>query len=223
MTGFFLAFEGPEGSGKSTQARELAETLSRSGYRVVRTREPGGTPIGERVRSIILDPESSTMSAETEALLYAASRAQLVGQVIRPALAEGAVVICDRFIDSSLAYQSGGRGLPFADVAGIQCLATRGLRPDLRILLDLPVAMGLARRFADAPQINRLDTADEAFHERVRTCYLDLAARDPDGWVVINADAPADEIAARIADLVAARLRERAVILGSSARSGGGE
>ena len=223
MTGFFLAFEGPEGSGKSTQARKLAETLDRSGYRVVRIREPGGTPIGERVRAIILDPESSTMSAETEVLLYAASRAQLVGQVIRPALADGAIVICDRFLDSSLAYQSGGRGLPFADVEGIQRLATGGLRPDLRILLDLPVNVGLARRFADAPQVNRLDTAGEAFHERVRTCYLDLAARDPNGWVVISADAPADDIGARIADLVADRLRVGGVTPGLSARSGGGE
>lgn len=206
---FFLVFEGPEGSGKSTQARLLAESLSEAGFRVVQTREPGGTAISERIRSILLDSDAYAMLPETEALLYAASRAQLVGQVIRPALEDGAVVVCDRFVDSSLAYQAGGRGLRFADVEGIQRLATGGLRPDLRILLDLPVAMGLGRRFADPRGVNRLDAADLAFHERVRTCYLELVASDPDGWVVIDADAPATDLATRIADLVLARLRER--------------
>jgi dTMP kinase len=221
--GFFLVFEGPEGSGKSTQARLLATALGQAGYRVVLTREPGGTTISEGIRAILLDPDNYAMLAETEALLYAASRAQLVGQVIRPALEDGAVVVCDRFVDSSLAYQVGGRGLRFADVEGIQRLATGGLRPDLRILLDLPVSVGLARRFADSPQVNRLDAADQAFHERVRACYHDLVASDPEGWVVLNAEAPASDLAAQITEIVVARLRVRGERLAHAAKSGGGE
>jgi dTMP kinase len=221
--GFFVVFEGPEGSGKSTQARLLAHTLTQAGYRVVQTREPGGTAISERVRAILLDPDACAMLPETEALLYAASRAQLVGEVIRPALAVGAIVVCDRFVDSSLAYQVGGRGLRLADVEGIQRLATAGLRPDLRILLDLPVSVGLARRFANAAEVNRLDAADAAFHERVRSCYLDLVVRDPDGWAMINAEAPVPELAARIANLVLARLHEQTGLQRAHATSGGGE
>ncbi len=221
--GFFLVFEGPDGSGKSTQARMLADALERTGHRVVRTREPGGTSISERVRSVLLDPGNYAMLPETEALLYAAARAQLVGQVIRPALDEGAVVICDRFVDSSLAYQAGGRGLRFADVQRIQHLATGGLQPDVRILLDLPVDVGLARRFSDPAQINRLDAADRAFHERVRACYLDLVASDPSGWVVVNAEAPVSQIAERVADVVAVRLGESDRRRPVATSNGGGE
>lgn len=221
--GYFIVLEGPEGSGKSTQARRLADTLESQGYRVVRTREPGGTAISERIRAIILDPDNYAILPETEALLYAASRAQLVGQVIRPALEDGAVVVCDRFVDSSLAYQVGGRGLGVADVEAIQWLATGGLRPDLRILLDLPVDVGLARRFADAAQVNRLDAADRAFHERVRSCYLDLVARDPADWVVIDATAPVDEIASQIAVVVAGRLGGQSARREVSTTRGGGE
>ena len=221
--GFFLVFEGPEGSGKSTQSRLLAAALGEAGFHVVPTREPGGTTISESVRAILLDPDNYAMLAATEALLYAASRAQLVGQVIRPALEDGAVVVCDRFMDSSLAYQVGGRGLRFADVEGIQRLATGGLRPDLRILLDLPVDVGLARRFDDPLQVNRLDATDQAFHERVRIFYHDLATHDPEGWVVLDAEAPVSDLAARINEIVFARLRDHGKRVAHQGKFGGGE
>lgn len=205
MRGFFLVFEGPEGSGKSTQAARLVDWLKTDGYTVVQTREPGGTLIGERVRTVLLDPANYAMLPETEALLYAAARAQHVGELIRPALAAGSIVVCDRFVDSSIAYQVGGRGLPLDAVTGIQGLATGGLQPDLRVLLDLPVDVGLARRFAETHQINRLDQADLEFHERVRSCYLDLAKRDPAGWLVIDAQAPP----ATVHRVITASVRER--------------
>lgn len=219
--GFFIVFEGPEGSGKSTQASLLADRLTGAGYPVVRTREPGGTLISERVRTVLLDHDSYAMLPQTEALLYAAARAQLVGEVIRPALENGAIVICDRYVDSSLAYQVGGRGLPYDDVLGIQRLATGGLWPDVRILLDLPVEIGLGRRFATGDSVNRLDAASVDFHERVRACYLDLAARKPAGWLVLNAEDPAPVLAARIATEVAARLPARANGLAASTIGGG--
>jgi dTMP kinase len=219
--GFFLVFEGPEGSGKSTQARLLAEALVETGHSTVRTREPGGTPISERVRTVILDHDSYAMLPQTEALLYAAARAQLVGQVIRPALEDGAIVICDRYVDSSLAYQVGGRGLPFEDVLGIQRLATGGLWPDLRILLDLPVEVGLQRRYEAGDPVNRLDAASREFHERVRACYLDLASREPATWLVLNADEPVAALAARIKTEVMARLPARTDGLATSTIGGG--
>jgi dTMP kinase len=219
--GFFLAFEGPEGSGKSTQAKLLAETLVAAGHNVVRTREPGGTPISERVRTVLLDHASYAMLPQTEALLYAAARAQLVGQVIRPALEEGAIVICDRYVDSSLAYQVGGRGLPFEDVLGIQRLATGGLWPDLRVLLDLPVDVGLSRRFEAGDPVNRLDIASREFHERVRACYLELAAREPGRWLVLNAEEPVEALASRIAAEVETRLLARTDGLATTTIGGG--
>lgn len=221
--GYFLVFEGPEGSGKSTQARLLAEALAIDGYQVVRLREPGGTPIGEQVRAVLLDRGNEAMLPTTEVLLYAAARAQLVGEVIRPALEAGSVIICDRFVDSTLAYQVGGRGLEYGDVAAIQQVATGGLRPDLRVLLDLPVEVGLRRRYADSPQVNRLDAADPAFHERVRQCYLSLADRDPGGWVVLEAERPTDELAAEILEFVEPRLREGHVVRVATTIDGGGE
>jgi dTMP kinase len=221
--GYFLVFEGPDGSGKSTQARLLADALEADGYRTVRVREPGGTRIGERVRDILMDHAHDRMLAETEALLFAAARAQLVGEVIRPALDAGAVVVCDRFVDSSLAYQVGGRGLRREDVGAIQQLATGGLRPDLRVLLDLPVEVGLRRRYADSPQVNRLDAADRDFHERVRACYWTLAGRDPDGWLVLDAERPTTQLAAEILALVEPRLRECTVGRGTATTNGGGE
>src|SRR5262249_44090333 len=148
-----------EGAGKSTQARLLAIRLKSEGLDVVLTREPGGTPIAEQVRKILLDQANCAMLAETEALLYSAARAQHVGDVIRPALERGAVVVCDRFADSTLAYQGGGRGLSMGDLRAVQRLATGGLTPALRILVDLPVEVGLRRRFGAADEVNRLDVA----------------------------------------------------------------
>lgn len=192
MTGAFIVLEGPEGAGKSTVARSLVSRLRERGGEVVPTREPGGTEIGERIRGLVLAADARAMLPATEALLYAAARAQHVGEVIRPALARGAVVVCDRFVDSSLAYQAGGRGVPLNEVRAIQRLALDGLEPHLRILLDLPVAEGLARRFGSDDVPNRLDLADVTFHERVRAAYHDLVRADPEAWVVIDArQAPA--------------------------------
>ena len=195
MRGRFIVFEGPEGSGKSTQANRLAARLAASGVPVRLTREPGGTAIGERVRAILLSEQSAEMRPETEALLYAAARAQHVAEVLRPGVENGEIVICDRFADSSIAYQAGGRGLPAAEVVGIQRLATGGLTPDLRILLDLPAEAGLARRFSADEGVNRLDRAETAFHQRVRDCYLGLAAAAQDDWVVIDAGRSPEEVA----------------------------
>jgi len=198
MAGGFIVFEGPEGSGKSTQIRRLADRLRTLGHEVTVTREPGGTPIGERVRAVLLDPQHCAMLPETEALLYAAARAQHVGELIRPTLSRGAFVLCDRFVDSSLAYQSGGRELPLDSVRGIQAMATGGLEPDLKVLLDLPVEEGLARRMGSPETVNRLDLADLAFHERVRTAYRRLVAERPEQWAVVDAGRPADEVEAAI-------------------------
>lgn len=205
MAGFFVAFEGTEGSGKTTQAERLAAVLRDSGYDVVGTREPGGTAVGERIRQILLDSEEPAILPATEALLYAAARAQHVGDVIAPALARGAVVVCDRFVDSSLAYQAGGSELPLDAVKAIQPLAVAGVEPNVRLLFDLPVELGLARRLA-AGEINRLDAADVEFHRRVQAMYHRLVAECPGDWVTIDATAPVDEVARAVTTVVAARL-----------------
>lgn len=189
----FITFEGPEGAGKSTQIQLLAEHLRRGQREVVVTREPGGTAIGERIRDVLLASESHGMTAETEALLMTAARAQHVADVIRPALEVGRIVLCDRFTDSTLAYQGGGRGLSIDALLRLQSFATGGLEPNLRILLDVPVNVGLARRMHDADSMNRLDEENVSFHQRVRSTYLELAEHP--GWVVIDA-ARAPEIVA---------------------------
>jgi dTMP kinase len=204
--GFFIVLEGPEGAGKTTQARALADRLQAAGHRVLLTREPGGTAIGEQIRQILLDHANSAMLAATEALLYSAARAQHVGEVVGPALAAGTVVVCDRYVDSTLAYQGGGRGLPPGELRAVQAMATGGLVPDLRILLDLPIEVGLRRRFGGAEPVNRLDAADVAFHERVRQAYLELAVADPAGWVVVDAEGESAAVAGRVAAAVTARL-----------------
>jgi dTMP kinase len=202
VEGIFIVFEGPEGSGKSTQARLLANRLKSGDRAVVLTREPGGTPIAEQVRTILLDQANCAMLPETETLLYSAARAQHVGDVIRPALERGAVVICDRFADSTLAYQGGGRGLSFDDLRTIQRLATGGLTPTLRILVDVPVEIGLRRRFGDASEVNRLDVAGVEFHERVRAAYLKLAAEDTATWAVVDGEGTVEEVEERIVQAV---------------------
>ena len=202
MGGALVVFEGPEGSGKSTQLRRLADRLRQQGFDVVATREPGGTAIGELIRSILLTREGDAMLPATEALLYAGARAQHVGQLIEPALLRGSIVLCDRFVDSSLAYQSGGMGLPITDVLALQHLATRGVKPDLRVLLDLPVEVGLARRLGAPDEVNRPDLADVAFHKRVRSTYLALAAATSDRWMVVDATATPDQVEAVIAEAV---------------------
>ncbi len=197
--GRLIVFEGPEGAGKSTQVARLAEYLRGTGQNnILVTREPGGTPIGEHVRRILLDRANYAMLAETEALLYAAARAQHVRQVMRPAMEVGKLVVCDRYIHSSLAYQSGGRGLDANRLWTVQELATGGLMPDLCLLLDLPVSEGLARRKQVSVEIDRLEADDLAFHERVRSAYLRMVAAEPEQWVVIDAQAPVDEVSLQV-------------------------
>jgi len=204
--GFFIALEGPEGAGKSTQARALGAAITEAGFPVLLTREPGGTPIGEQVRRVVLDQSNCAMLPETEVLLYAAARAQHVGEVLRPALDAGAVVICDRYIDSTFAYQGGGRQLDMASLRQIQEYATGGLLPELRILLDLPVEDGLRRRMSASDEVNRLDRADLAFHRRVRASFLELAAANPGDWVLIDATAPPEMVTAAVLAAVMPRL-----------------
>lgn len=214
MQGLFVSFEGPEGAGKTTQARWLANDLRASGYDVVLTREPGGTPLAEAIRNLVLSQSEAAdqpMSAATEALLFTAARADHVARLIRPALAEGKVVICDRFTGSTLAYQGGGRRLDPEALASAQRLATGGLIPDLTLLLDLSVRAGLLRRFADrdseAP--NRLDAESVGFHERVRETYRRLAAADPATWVIVPADQAPVAVASLIGDTVRSVLAAR--------------
>jgi len=202
----FVTFEGPEGAGKSTQIRRLASELEARGYSVVATREPGGTAIGEAIRQILLAPEHSAMLPETEALLNTAARAQHVAEVIQPALAAGKIVLCDRFVDSTLVYQGAGRGLPTSELLALQRFATRGLWPDLTLLLDLPVEVGQARRRASGEPLSRFDADALGFHERVRTGFLALARDDPARWRIIDAAQSEEAVAREVLAVVLERL-----------------
>lgn len=184
MPGFFIAVEGPEGAGKSTQLRRLAARLRREGVAPLMSKEPGGTPVGERVRDVVLDPDLS-IGPLSEFLLYSASRAQLVESVLRPALAAGRLVLCDRFTGASVAYQGYGRGLPHETVQMFNAVATGGLEPHLTLLFDLEPEVGLAR-VAKRGHKDRLEQADLAFHRRVRAGFLAQAARTP-SWRVFDA------------------------------------
>jgi dTMP kinase len=206
----FVTFEGPEGSGKTTQATSLAEWLRGRGHDVLTTREPGGTAIGDRVRSILLDPVVTEMQPEAEALLFSAARAQHVRQVIQPHLQRGGVVLCDRFADSTLAYQGYGHGLDLAQLHTITDFATGGLKPDLTVYLDIDVEAGLRRKAADAgadaSQWNRMERKALAYHLRVRAGYLAMAADEPARWLIVDANQPAAAVQQRIRDCVSARL-----------------
>jgi dTMP kinase len=202
----FITLEGPEGSGKSTQLRLLADFLRARGYSVVTTREPGGTSIGDQIRDILHDTANTAMSPTAEVLLYSASRAQLVAEVIRPALAAGHIILCDRYADSTMAYQGYGRGLDWAMLAELTAIATGGLTPDLTLLLDIDVAHGLARRREEGEEMNRLDLEEAAFHERVRAGYHALAAADSSRWVIIDADRPVKAVQSVIQRAVEGRL-----------------
>ena len=205
----FITLEGPEGAGKTTQARLLAGFLRDCGYDIVTTREPGGTPIGDQIRTVLHDTANTAMSPTAEVLLYAASRAQLVAEVIRPALAAGRVVLCDRYADSTMAYQGFGRGLDRKALAALTAIATGGLRPDLTLLFDLDVERGLARRRDEGEEMNRLDLETVEFHRRVREGYQALAAAEPERWVCIDADRPADEVQADARRVVLGRLEKK--------------
>lgn len=204
--GRFIVFEGPEGAGKSTQIARLAALLEAQGHEVVQTREPGGTPVGDAIRGVLLGAGDYAMLPATEAFLLSASRAQHVHDVIRPALERGAIVLCDRYADSSLAYQGGGRGMDTAALRCLERIAVGDTAPDLRILLDLPVEVGLARRHRDAGSVNRIDRAGLAFHRRVRDAYLDLVAAQPEAWVVVDAAQPPDAVLEDICQAIRAAL-----------------
>jgi dTMP kinase len=191
MQGLFVTFEGGEGSGKSTQAKLLTERLRNAGHDVVLLREPGGTPFGEELREALLHGHEA-LTPVAELLLFLAARAELVAKVIRPALESGKAVICDRFTDSTLAYQGHGRGLDLAAIRELNSLATGGLLPNLTILLDLPVDAGRARKHADDDTFIR---ENSGFHERVREGYRKLAAAEPNRWFVLDADKSPQAIA----------------------------
>jgi dTMP kinase len=202
----FITFEGSDGSGKSTQITLLTFHLRQLGYNVLTTREPGGTRAGEQIRTCLHDVDNTNMLAVTEVLLYSASRAQLVEELIRPALKSRQIVLSDRYSDSTLAYQGYGRGLDLAELTRITRFATGGLKPDLTFFLDITVEEGLNRRTANDAEMNRMDLQTIAFYRRVRQGYLELAAAEPRRWVVIDAGRPVELIQNDIRREVAARL-----------------
>jgi len=202
----FITFEGPEGGGKSTQIRLLAAYLRERGYSVEVTREPGGTTIGDQIRAVVHDTAHTKMAPTAEVLLYSSSRAQIVSEIIRPALEAGRIVLCDRFADSTMAYQGYGRGLDRDMLATLTHIATGGLTPDLTLLLDLDVTCGLTRRLTEGDEMNRLDLEAVDFHERVREGYFALATAEPDRWVIIDADRPVAKVAADIQRIVSERI-----------------
>jgi dTMP kinase len=197
--GLLIAFEGGEGAGKTTQARLLAIWLREQGYDVIATHEPGATKVGMRLRALLLDTAHTGMSARAETLMYAADRAEHVDTVIGPALRRGAVVVTDRFVDSSMAYQGRGRNLPISEIAGLNQWATGGLRPDLTILLDLPPVAGLVRR---APSADRLEAEPTEFHQRVREGFLAQARAEPQRYLVLDATRPSEQLSRDIQDRV---------------------
>lgn len=199
----FVTFEGPEGSGKTTQLALLATALREQEFDVLTTREPGGTPIGNRVRAILLDPQHTEIVPATEFLLFSAARAQHVAEVIRPHLARGGVVLCDRYADSSLAYQGYGHGRELEVLRAITRFATGNLVPDLSIYLDVPVRTGLGRKMgADGDGWNRMEQKELDYHERVRAGYLEMVRLEPERWVVIDARRGIEEVQTAVLDAV---------------------
>jgi len=202
----FITFEGSEGSGKSSQIVLLCDFLQQQGYDVLLTREPGGTQIGEQIRQILSNLDNTAMHPRTETLLFQASRAQLVEQVIQPHLQKGGVVLCDRYADSTLAYQGYGYQRDLDQIRLIVHYATGGLTPSLTLFLDLEVEEGLQRR-ARGGELNRLDTYQLDFYRRVRQGYLELASLEPQRWVVIDASRSRGQVQAEIREIVLARLQ----------------
>jgi len=205
MKGLFVTLEGPEGAGKSTNREYLAERLRASGVDVVLTREPGGTPLAERIRELLLTPADEPMAVDTELLLVFAARAQHLAQVIRPALERGAVVLCDRFTDATYAYQGGGRGLSIERIAQLEVFVQGELRPDLTLIFDLPVEVGLARAAARG-RLDRFEQEGLRFFESVRRAYLERAKAAPSRYRIIDAGQPLNvvqqDVQALIPDLM---------------------
>jgi dTMP kinase len=191
----FISIEGPEGSGKTSVINAVVARLIKEGFPIVFTREPGGTPIAEAIRSVILDKKNTALDARAEALLYAASRRQHLVEKVWPSLKEGKIVLCDRFIDSSLAYQGGGRGLGVDAVLNINLFATEGVFPDLTLLFDIEPEVGLKRINAFRKrEVNRLDLEKLSFHQQVRSTFLSLAKNEPKRFVIIDASQPFEHV-----------------------------
>jgi dTMP kinase len=205
----FITFEGPDGSGKTTQVAQISEILRKRGYNVLLTREPGGTAIGDQIRDVLHSLKNEGMNPRAELLLYNASRAQIVAEVIKPHLAAGGLILCDRFFDSTLAYQGYGHGLDLNTLRTIIDFATGGLRPDLTFYLDIPAEEGIQRRLSaldKGGEWTRLDAMGEAFHNRVRDGYHQLIAAEPERWVTINAAQPVEKVQADILAALDGRL-----------------
>lgn len=203
----FITLEGPEGSGKTSQVPPLAAHLREQGFDVLTLREPGGTAIGEQVREVLVNLKNTAMHPRTEILLFLAARAQLVEEVIRPALAAGTVVLCDRYADSTLAYQGYGHQVDLDVLRRMLAFATGGLLPDLTVLMDVDTETGLLRKRRPGGEWNRLDAYDLPFHCRVRQGYLELARQEPERWQIIDANQPAEVVQSCLRQVILARLR----------------
>lgn len=208
MSGLFITLEGPEGAGKSTNREYLAQRLREAGLDVVLTREPGGTPLAEKIRELLLAPAAEPMASDTELLLVFAARAQHIAEVIRPALQRGAVVLCDRFTDATYAYQGGGRGVAVERIEQLECFVQGDLRPDLTLIFDLPVEVGLSRAAARG-RLDRFEQEGMAFFESVRSAYLSRAHKAPQRYRVLDAAQPLAAVQADLDQLIP-ELLERA-------------
>lgn len=213
--GYFISVEGPEGSGKSTQIPELAEYLRGLGLDVLTTREPGGTNISDQIRQVILELRNTDMNFRTETLLFQAARAQIVHEVFLPNLKNGVLILCDRFADSTRAYQGFGHGQDIGILNGLINFATEGLEPDLAVLLDVDVTEGLKRRQVSGGEWNRLDAARIEFHERVRTGYLELAKREPERWLIIDAAKTIKDVEMELRQKIVERLTSEGYLEGN--------
>lgn len=212
LTGKFITFEGPDGAGKTTVLNMISEQLrNRLGNGMILTREPGGNRISEKIREVILDRENTEMDARTEALLYAAARRQHLAETILPALNAGKVVFCDRYVDSSIAYQGAGRSIGEEEVANMNLFATNGLTPNLTLYFEVPVEVGLERikLHRTASRVDRLDLEKQAFHERVHAAYLELAKANQDRIKVIDATRPVEEVAKETMNLLISELNNQ--------------
>jgi len=208
MTGVLITFEGIEGCGKSTQSRLLVESLRAKGHEVLALREPGGSTIAEKIRGLLLDPANTAMTPIAELLLYEAARAQMVAEILKPALDRGAIVVCDRFYDSTTAYQGAGRGLRNVDFTTLNRLATTGIAPDLTVLLDVPVEVGL-RRAKGGGAGDRIEREPAEFHERVRKGFLTIAAAERGRVRMLDGLRAQDELGAEIAALAAEAIENK--------------
>jgi len=203
----FITLEGPDGSGKSTQVQPLAEYLRQEGYTVFTTREPGGTTVSDQVREVLMRVDNRSMYPRTETLLFCAARAQLVEEVIRPRLQRGEIILCDRYADSTLAYQGYGHGNDLQILQQLLDFATGGLWPDLTILFDIDAIAGLNRRKVGGGEWNRLDDYQIAYHQKVRDGYLTMAHKDPKRWAIVNADQEIEKVQADLRRLVLERIK----------------